>query len=160
MSDLPLPLPYGVPRGPQLPTQLLFARWLEGSSTGACSDAHVEGSLLVAGDHPLAIRIDGAVLVRDVTPGEIETTRRALEGFLASAGLELIEEDAALGALVGIEVSGLRGDAWSLWARDADAGQAALVRRAAGDMPGLLDTGEADRRAAVDAALEEIERRL
>lgn len=160
MSDVPLPPPFGASPGPQVPTSELFERWIEGETAGACSEAHLEGPMLVAGDHPLAIRIDGAVLIRDQVPGDVGAMREALEQFLHDAGMALVEEDAPLGALVGIEVSGLRGDAWSLWARDPEEGQAALVRRAAPDMPGLLDDDSAQRRAEIDAALAEIERRL
>lgn len=160
MSDLPLPHPFGAPRGPQLTTPELLARWMEGSTAGMSPEAHLEGALLLAGDHPLAIRIDGAVLVRDQVPGPVTGLRRQLERFLAGEGMRLVEEDAPLGALVGIEVSGLRGDAWSLWARDPEEGQAALIARAAADMPGLADNEDARRRAEVDATLAEIERRL
>ncbi|MEX2619811.1 MAG: hypothetical protein WD250_06290 [Egibacteraceae bacterium] len=160
MSDLPLPHPFGAPRGPEVTTPDLFARWVGGSTAGVSPDAHLEGCLLLAGDHPLAIRIEGAVLVRDHLPDAVHALRGALERFLETQGLALIEQDAPLGALVGIEVSGLRGDAWSLWARDPDEGHAALVQRAAADMPGLLDGDEARRRAEVDATLAEIERHL
>lgn len=160
MSDLPLPHPFGAPRGPDVTTQELFARWVDGSTAGVSPDGHLEGSLLLAGDHPLAIRMQGAVLVRDHVPDDVHVLRGALERFLETEGLALVERDAPLGALVGIEVSGLRGDAWSLWARDPDEGHAALVQRAAADMPGLLDGDEARRRAEVDATLAEIERHL
>lgn len=161
MSDLPLPHPFGVPRGPEVTTPELFVRWAGGSTAGVSPEAHIEGALLLAGDHPLAIRVEGdAALVRDQVPGDVAALRARLERFLESEGLHLIEQDAPLGALVGIEVSGLRGDAWSLWGRDPEQGQAALVRRAAADMPGLLDSDEARRRAEVDASLAEIERHM
>lgn len=160
MSDLPLPHPFGAPRGPRVTTPELLARWVDGSTAGVSPDAHLEGALLLAGDHPLAIRMEGAVLVRDQVPGDVAALRGTLERFLESEGLQLVEEDAPLGALVGIEVSGLRGDAWSLWARDPDEGRAALVQRAAADMPGLLDGDEARRRAEVDSTLAEIERHM
>lgn len=160
MSDVPLPPPYGAPRGPRVTTAGLFERWFEGSTTGACSEGHLEGPVLVAGDHSLAIRLEGAVLIRTEVPGDVGEMRAALERFLEHEGVRLIEQDTPLGAMVGIEVTGLRGEAWDLWARDADTGHEALVRRAAPDMPGLLDDDTAQRRAEIDAALEEIERRL
>lgn len=160
MSDLPLPHPFGAPRGPTVTTPDLFARWVGGATAGVSPDAHLEGCLLLAGDHPLAIHVEGAALVRDHVPGDVHALRERLERFLESEGLHLVEQDAPLGALVGIEVSGLRGDAWNLWARDPEEGHAALVRRAAADMPGLLDDDEARRRAEVDASLAEIERHL
>lgn len=158
MSDIPLPPPFGASHGPTVTEGQLLARWMDGERNGVCAVAHLEGCLLVVGDHPLAIRIDGAVLVRDEVPGDVGGMRSTLERFLEGAGMALVEPDSPLGALVGIEVAGLRGDAWSLWARDADEGQAALARRAVGDMPGLLDSDAAQRRAEVDAALAEIER--
>lgn len=160
MADMPLPHPFGAPRGPEVTTPELFVRWAGGSEAGVSPEAHIEGALLLAGDHPLAIRVEGAVLIRDHVPDDVHALRGQLERFLEGEGLQLVEEDAPLGALVGIEVSGLRGDAWSLWAQDPEEGHAALVRRAAADMPGLLDSDEARRRAEVDATLAEIERHL
>lgn len=160
MSDVPLPPPFGAHRGPRVTTSELFARWLDGSPGGVCDEAHLERSMLVAGDHPLAIRLEGAALVRDLVPEGVTELRGALERFLEGEGMRLTEQDSPLGALVGIEVSGLRGDAWNLWAADPEEGHAALARRAVGDMPGLLDDDAAQRRAEVDAALAEIERLL
>lgn len=163
MSDIPLPPPFGASHGPTVTTSQLLARWLDGATDGHCGQAHVEGCLLVVGDHPLAIRLDGAVLVRDETPGDVDAMRAVLRRFLEGAGMELVEADTPLGAMVGIEVSGLRGDAWTLWALDAAEGHAALARRAVGDMPGLMGSAPSDivqRRAEIDATLAEIERLL
>lgn len=171
MPDLPLPQPFGTPEGPSLSTPELLARYLDGATTGSSPDARLHGELLLAGDHALAVRLDGAVLIRLHDPGvqhlppEVLAIRDALQEALTTEGMVLIEEDSALAGIVGIEVAGLRGEAWSLWAQDADRGQTALARRALGDVPdvpGMLDAERSRRQeeADMEATLAEIERDL
>lgn len=171
MSDLPLPQPFGAPTGPSLSTPALLARYLDGRKDGTSPDAHVRGELLLAHDQALAVRLDGAVLVRLHLPGvqhlapEVLALRDTLQEALTAEGMVLVEEDSALAGIVGIEVAGLRGEAWSLWADDPERGQTALARRALGDVPdvpGMLDAERSRRQeqADMEAALAEIERDL
>lgn len=171
MSDLPLPQPFGAPTGPSLSTPDLLARYLDGAGDGVSPDACVRGELLVAHDHGLAVRLDGAVLVRLHAPGvqhlppEVLAIRDALQEALTAGGMALVEEDSALGGILGIEVAGLRGEAWSLWASDPERGRTALATRALGDVPdvsGLLDADRSRRQeeADMEATLTEIERDL
>ncbi|HVM13988.1 MAG TPA: hypothetical protein VM287_06635 [Egibacteraceae bacterium] len=172
MSDPPpSPPPFGAPTGPRLSTPELVAHYLDGATTGASPDAEVSGELLTADEHAVAVRLDGAVLVRLHLPGvqhlppEVLAVRQHLEEALSAFGMVLTDEDSVLGGIVGIEVAGLRGEAWSLWAHDPEQGQAALARRALGevaDVSGLLDADRARRQeeAEVQATLAELEREL
>lgn len=163
MTD-PLPPPYGSPSGPQLPRDQLLARYLEGGESGWCEGLRIEGSLLVgAGYAPLAIRLEqGILLVREDLPDEeaVRALRDSLITSLRHAGSDLVDEDATLGGVVGIEVAGIRGGIWSLWAHDSSEGQSALQRRALGDVAEILDVDQAQRQQEIDATLAEIERRL
>lgn len=163
MTD-PLPPPYGTPSGPELPRDQLLARYLDGGESGWCEGLRIEGTLLVgAGYAPLAIRLEpGAILVREDLPDEdaVRSLRDALVAALRHAGVDLVDEDATLGGVVGIEVAGIRGGIWSLWAHDPSGGQSALERRALGDVAELLDVDQAQRQQEVDATLAEMERRL
>lgn len=163
MAD-PLPPPYGTPSGPELPEAQLLARYLDGGESGWSDGLRIEGTLLVgAGYAPLAIRLEeGVILVREDLPQEepVHSLRESLLGALRHAGINLVDEDATLGGVVGIEVAGIRGGVWSLWAHDASEGQSVLERRALGDVADLVDTNQAQRRQEVDATLAEMERRL
>lgn len=163
MAD-PLPPPYGTPSGPELPEAQLLARYLDGGESGWSDGLRIEGTLLVgAGYAPLAIRLEeGVILVREDLPQEepVHSLRESLLGALRHAGINLVDEDATLGGVVGIEVAGIRGGVWSLWAHDASEGQSVLERRALGDVADLVDTDQAQRRQEVDATLAEMERRL
>lgn len=161
MTD-PLPPPYGAPSGPQLPQDELLARYLDGGGSGWCEDLRVEGSLLVgAGYAPLAVRLEpGVVLVREDLPDEeaVRSLRDSLVAALRHAGIDLVDEDATLGGVVGIEVAGIRGGVWSLWAHDSSEGQSVLQRRALGDIAELIDVDQAQRQQQIDAELAEMER--
>lgn len=160
--DVPLPPPFGRPAGPSCTTEELLARYLDGAGAGSSPQARVEGCVLSAGDEPVAIRLEGAVLVRDELAAEAASVRAGLHEALRAGCMEPVEEDTPLAGIVEIEVVGRRGDAWSLWAADPDRGRRILAARAAGDMPGLLEA-EAARRAEeaeTDATLSRLEREL
>lgn len=163
MTD-PLPPPYGSPSGPELPRGQLLAHYLEGGESGWCEGLRVEQTLLVgAGYAPLAIRLqEGVVLVREDLPEEdtVASLREALLAALREAGIDLVDEDATLAGVVGIEVAGVRGGIWSLWARDATEGQSALQRRALGEVADLVDADQPRRQQEIDATLADMERRL
>lgn len=158
MTDVPIPFSYGKPAGPQWPTAELAGRYVEGARTGHSPDARLEGSVLLAGDEPVAMRLDGAMLVRDAVPDTAAGVRRTLCAALHDADMHLVEPDTPLGNIVEIEVLGRRGDAWSLWACDADEGRRVLAARAAGDIPGLVDADEV--RRAREAELQDTLSRL
>lgn len=162
MTDVPLPPPFGRSAGPSCTTEQLLVSYLDGAGSGHSPQARVEGCVLRAGDEPVAIRLDGAFLVRDKLPADAAPVRERLHEALARSLMELVEEDTPLAGIVEIEVVGRRGDAWSLWARDADVGRKILAERAAGDMPGLLDAEEARRaeEAETAATLSRMERDL
>lgn len=152
-------LPYGVPAGPSYTTEELLARFLAGGSVGSSPEAHLEGEVLVAGDEPLAIRLDRALLVRDEVAADTADLRAALCTALAETGLSLVERDTPLGLIVESEAFSRQGFEWGLWARDLDEGRAALAARAAPDMPDLLDQHSAHQReqARTDAVLRQLE---
>lgn len=158
-SDSPFSLPYGVPAGPSYTTDELLARFLAGDAAGSSPEAHLEGEVLVAGDEPLAIRLDGALLVRDEVAAATADLRAALCTALAETGLSLVERDTPLGVIVETEAFARHGYEWGLWARDLDEGRAALAARAAPDMPGLLDQHQAHQheQARTDAVLRQLE---
>lgn len=158
----PLPPPFGVPPGPAMSTSELLAAYLAGAEAGSSPDGHIETSVLMARDHSLAIRADAAVLVRDQVPPAVSAVREQLFAALRDTGMDLVEEDSVLAGALGIEVTGLRGEPWSLWARDPDAARAVLARRTVGDVPGVLEAADARRQAEaeVEAVLERLEREL
>lgn len=161
MIDDALPPPYGVPPEPQLSQEQLLRHYLDGGQTGSSEAFRIEATLLVAaGSAPLAIRLDGGVLVREDLAAEepILSLRTALLEALGEAGHALVDEDATLGAVVGIEVAGIRGGMWSLWARNAEEGQSALERRALGDLAERVDADEVRRREQIDETLADLER--
>jgi hypothetical protein len=116
----------------------LLRSFVEGVTEGHAPDLHLEGPVLVAKWlNPLAIRLDlDAILVRDDPPFDVESFRSRLLAALTEAGMFLVEipGDAPLVETVGIEVAGVRGAAWSLWARDPVHGRDALRRRALADL--------------------------
>lgn len=161
MTD-PLPPPYGSPSGPELPQEELLAHYLSGGASGWSEHLRIEEVLLVgAGYVPLAIRLqEGAVLVREDLPDDeaVASLRDALLAALGEAGINLVDEDATLGGVVGIEVAGIRGGIWSLWARDAEEGQSALERRALGEVADFVDPDQLRRQQEIDATLADMER--
>jgi hypothetical protein len=139
----------------------LLRSWLDGEVAGSTAGLQLEGPVVVVdGFTTIAIRIDGGVLMRCDVPDDCQWAVAALEQVLASHGWALVETQPALAGVVGIEESGLRGVEWDLWAGDAAAGRAALARRALGEFAELIDLEDAQARAEIDAAIEEIERRL
>lgn len=159
-----LPPPYGQPDGPVRGRDELVEGFLDGQSRGSADIFSVEGELLSGRDVALAIRVPAAgtrvALVRNDCPGEAAEAREVLTGLLHTAGMRCVEELAVLGHVVGIEVAGLRGSEWDLWADDADAGRAALATRALGEIADHIDFEEPARRAATDEQLHQIERGL
>lgn len=147
----------------------VLAAFLAGATDGSAPGMVIEGPLLIAADEDdatlvaalgacLAIRVDAdTVLVRLDLPAPLEDARATLEERLAAGGLTLIERDAAVATVVGIELAGLRGSAWSLWATDPERGRAALERAAAGELADQLDRSGAETQAAVEAALAALE---
>lgn len=163
MPPSPIPPPFGVPAGPEMTTPELLAAYLAGADAGSSPDGHIEDPVLVILDHSLAIRVGPAVLVRDHVPPPVGEVREQLCQALRNDGIALVEEDSVLACAVGIEVTGLRGEAWSLWARDAEQARAVLAQRAVGDdVPGALEAYDARRRAEaeMDAVLKRFEREL
>lgn len=163
MTD-PLPPPYGGPSGPELPREQLLGHYLGGGASGWSEHLRIEEALLVgAGYVPLAIRLgEGAVLVREDLPDDeaVASLRDALLAALGDAGIGLVDEDATLGGVVGIEVAGVRGGIWSLWARDPEEGQSVLERRALGEVADFVDTDQLRRQQEIDATLADMERDL
>lgn len=162
-ESVPLPPPFGVPSGPSWASEQLLEHYVAGAQAGSSPDARIERAVLMSRgevDQPVAIHLGAAVLLRDAELPDVAALRSALEQALHAAGMVLIERDATLAGVVGIEFTGLRGEAWSLWARDAEEGHAALAQQAAGEVADMLDHDDARRRAEVDAALDEIERQL
>lgn len=151
---------YGQPEGPRRPRDELLAEFLEGASQGVAEDMRIEGDLLVGHDTGLAIRLPTGLLVRSDSPEEAADLCHELEQRLADAGMARVDEQTVLGMVVGIEVAGLRGSEWDLWAADADSGREALAHRALGEMADRIDPDEPARREQTEASLREIERGL
>lgn len=162
MSDVPAPPPFGFSLGPRSTTSELIARFVTGARDGFSPAAQVEGAVLVRGDEPLAIRLDDAMLVRDQVPEGAAPLRTALCRVLSHLGMTLVEPDTPLALVVESEVFARRGYEWGLWAHDPEQGRAALAARAAGDMPGILETHDTQQRdrTQLDAVLREIEEQL
>lgn len=158
----PLPPPFGVPEGPTMTTPELVAAFLSGARAGSSSQARIEEPVLMVLDVSLAIRIGPAVLVRDHVPPDVTPLRDQLFEALRDDGAELVEEDSVLGAAVGIEVTGLRGESWSLWARDADRARDELTRRTVGEGIGFIEAEQARQQdqEQMDAVLDRLEREL
>lgn len=142
------------------PRELLDA-FLKGEPHSASTTGwHVEGPLLVGREAPLAIRVAEAVLVRAELADELADSIGTLEQALGDAGLSRIEKRTVLGHVIGIEVAGIRGSEWDLWATDAEAGHDALQRRALGEVAERIDADEPVRRAREEELLDRIERDL
>lgn len=158
-EDRPFPAPYGAPSGPSLTTSGLLAAFLAGARTGSSPDGHIEEAMLLACDHPLAIRLDVAMLVRDEVPPVARAMQVALCRSLAAAGMALLEEESVLAAALSMEMAAPRGYEWNLWARGGDDVRAVLISRAVGEDPGgLRGDPEGWEQVDIDGALEAIER--
>lgn len=151
----------GAPQGGSAPSsQELLAAFVNGEPAGATGVWRVEGPLLTGRQTPLAIRVADAVLVRTELPGGFTDLLAALERALDHAGLCRIEERTVLGHVIGIEVAGVRGSEWDLWATDAETGHGALKQHALGEIAEHIDPDEPARRAREEAWLQRIERNL
>lgn len=152
----PYPTPFGMPGGPALSTPALLSAFLSGAGAGSSPEAHIEDPLLLASDHPIAIRTDGAVLVRDDAPPVAEGVRALLCRELAAAGMVLADGESVLAAALASELAAPRGYEWNLWAHDPDEARAVLTHRAIGVLPGLFQTDTASWEAAaeMDALIE------
>lgn len=162
INEVPIPPPFGSSLGPSYTTAELLARFVAGAREGSSSDAQIEEAVLVRGDEPLAIRLDGAMLIRDRVPEAMAALRATLCEVLAGLGMKLVEGDTPLALVVECEVFARRGYAWGLWARDLDQGRVALAARAAGEVPGILDDYDAQQQdqARIDAVLRMLEEDL
>lgn len=159
-EDRPAHPHFGVPAGPSMRTSELISAYLAGALAGVSPDAQIEELMLLAGEHPVAIRLEAAVLVREATPESARRVSAQLCGALEADGLELVEEESILANAVAMELAVPRGYEWSLWARDADAARAQMVRWALSEFAEFLevDAERQRREAEMDAIFEEIER--
>lgn len=149
------------PKGSLASLRELLDAFLKGEPRSASTAGwRLEGPLLVGREAPLAIRVAEAVLVRAELADELGDMIGALEQALRGAGLSRIEERTVLGHVIGIEVAGIRGSEWDLWATDAEAGHDALKRRALGEVAEHIDADEPARRAREEELLDRIERDL
>ncbi len=140
--------------------QELLAAFVNGESAGSTGVWRTEGPLLTGRETPLAIRVAEAVLVRTELPGGFTDLLAVLEQALGDAGLTRIEERTVLGHVIGIEVAGVRGSEWDLWATDAATGHEALKQRTLGEIAEHIDPDEPARRAREEESLQRIERDL
>lgn len=115
---------------------------------------------MLAHDHPLAVRRDVAVPVRDGMPPVAEAVQTALCRVLEANGMSLVERRSVLAGALALELAAPRGFEWNLWERDAAGVHDVLVRWALGVVPSGPEAGAsrtpAD--AEVDAVLEQLER--
>lgn len=156
-------LPVGKPDTPGLPltsTRELLDAFLQGEPSVSAAAWRIEGPVLIGGNAPLGIRVAEAVLVRAELPDEFAGMIAGLEQALEDAGLSRIEERTVLGHVIGIELAGIRGSEWDLWASDAQTGHNALKRQALGELADRIDAEEPARRARQDELLGQIERDL
>lgn len=160
LDDRPFPSPFGIPAGPALSTPQLLSAYLTGAQVGSSPDAHIEGPVLMASDHPLAIRTDVAVLVRDEMPPVAQPLHAALCRALEAAGMVLTEGESVLAGALAMELAAPRGFEWSLWAEDPEEARAVLVGRAIGDLPAIpqADAPSDVAEPEIDAVLRRIER--
>lgn len=155
------PATAGAPQGrPVTSPQELLTAFVNGGPAGSTEVWHVEGALLTGRHTPLAIRVGAAVLVRTELPGGFTDLLAALEQALGDAGLRRIEARTVLGHVIGIEVAGVRGSEWDLWATDAETGHEVLKQRALGEIAEHIDPDEPARRAREEESLQRIERNL
>lgn len=149
------------PDNPGTSPQQLLTAFVGGEPAGSAGDWRIEGPLLTGRETPLAIRVAAdAVLVRAELPEDFTNLLAVLEQALGDAGLSRIEERTVLGHVIGIEVAGLRGSEWDLWATDAQTGHDALKQRALGEIADYIDPDEPARRARQEEDLQRIERDL
>lgn len=152
---------FGIPRGPTLSTGALLSAYLAGATTGSSPEACIEGELLMAADHYVAVRLDVAMLVREEVHDAAAAVHAALCRALEAAGMTLAEEHSVLAGAMASELAVPRGFEWNLWAHDPDSALIELTHRAAGDLPNLSDAHTARRdEGETDAILREIERGL
>lgn len=129
-DDRPFPPPFGVPAGPSLTTPHLVSAYVAGAQSGSSPDAHIEEPVLMASDHPVAVRLDVAVLVRGEVPPVARRVQQELYWALDIAGIELVEEESVLADAVAMTLGVPRGFEWDLWARDAGQARETLIQRA------------------------------
>lgn len=153
------PMP-GAPRVPPAPPRELLDAFVQGDPGSSAAGWRIEGPMLVGGDIPLAIRVAEATLVRVELADEFAALVAELERALGDAGLSRIEERTVLGHVIAIEMAGMRGSEWDLWAPSAQAGHEALKRQALGELADRIDPDEPARRARQQEFLEQIERGL
>lgn len=158
LDDRLSPPPFGLRDGPSLPTTELLSAYLAGAQTGSSPDAYIDGPVLMAHDHPLAVRPDVAMIVRDEVPAVAHPVHAALCRALEASGMRLVESQSVLAGAVALELTAPRGFEWDLWARDPDLAREVLVRRALGDVPSGLEVDTAHPPAEMDAVLDQIER--
>jgi len=101
---------------------------------------HVEDRVLrVDGDMPLALWLGPrTVLLLFDLPDNLVEIRASVAGALAGEGLELLDEQSALGVAVGMQLVGARTVTWDLWGADIDAAFAELRRAAVGGDDDML----------------------
>lgn len=161
MPEPPLLPPFGGDPGPQLTTEDLLVAFADGEPSGWSPEAMIDGASLVAATGLCAaLRLPGAFLVRSDVPDGAEEVRDRFIAMLEGRAWEPVERDAVLAGVVGIEMAGERGASWDLWADDPERGREVLIRRALGDLADHLDFEGAQQRAAIDAAVAELEQRL
>lgn len=127
-NDQPFPPPFGVPMGPSMSTPHLVAAFVAGAQSGSSPDAHIEEPVLMASDHPLAVRLDVAVLVRGDVPPVARSVQDELRRALRSAGIGLVEEESVLADAVAMTLGVPRGFEWDLWASDPAQARDKLVQ--------------------------------
>lgn len=155
------PATAGTPQGHSGPaSQELLTAFVNGEPADSAGVWRIEGPLLTGRETPLAIRVAEAVLVRTELPGGFTDLLAVLEQALGDAGLSRIEERTVLGHVIGIEVAGVRGSEWDLWATDAETGHEALKQRALGEIVEHINPDEPARRAREEESLQRIERDL
>lgn len=126
--DQPFPPPFGVPVGPTLSTPHLVSAYVAGAQSGSSPDAHIEEPVLMAHDHPVAVRLDVAVLVRGEVPPVARSVQQELHRALRTAGIDLVEEESVLAGAVAMTLGVPRGFEWDLWASDPARAREALIQ--------------------------------
>ncbi|HVM13410.1 MAG TPA: hypothetical protein VM287_03670 [Egibacteraceae bacterium] len=156
MADEPFPLPFGLSAGPAMSTPDLLSAFLAGARAGSSPEAHIEDPVLLASDHLVAVRLDGAILVRTEVPWAAQAVRSSVCQCLEAAGMALVERESVLAGAAAVELAVPRGFEWDLWAHDAEEARERLVRRALGESTDLPETiadrtrSETETRAVLD----------